>query len=159
MINDDEQEMDFNLIGGNEKEIDNKMNLQKKSDENIIINTINQNDDNKIKDNEIINKKEIIKEDKNNDNKINNSENNEQKEIGIFLDTVENNMNLILDDISNISRENQKENIIYEKYNSPNYFSVLEKINIFNSILLILNNISFNMDYFSSKIDNIINNC
>jgi len=161
MINDDEQEMVFNLFGGNEKEIDNEINLRNKSDENIIINTINKNDDNKIENNEIINKKEIIKEDKdkNKENKINNSENNEQKKIDILIDTIENNMNLILDDESNISRENQEEKIEYKKSNSPNYFLVLEKINIFNSILIILNNISFNIDYFSSNIEHIINNC
>ena len=160
MINDDEQEMDFNLFGGNEKEIDNEIILQNKNDENIIINTISKNDDNKIEDNEI-NKKEIIKEDKdkNNENKINNSENKEKKETDILLDNIENNMNLILDDTSNISKGNKEENIEYEKCNSPNYFLVLEKINIFNSVLIILNNISFNIDYFSSNIDNIINIC
>ena len=72
-----------------------------------------------------------------------------QNKIDILIDTIENNMNLILDDESNISRENQEEKIEYKKSNSPNYFLVLEKINIFNSILIILNNISFKLKEIS----------
>ena len=49
------------------------------------------------------------------------------EEKQVFKRNKENNMNLILDDTSNISKGNKEENIEYEKCNSPNYFLVLEK--------------------------------
>ena len=53
--------------------------------------------------------------------KYKNNENNEKNEIDILLDTVENNMNLLLDDTINISRGNKEENIIhYKKKNKKN---------------------------------------
>jgi hypothetical protein len=75
------QEMDFNLCGGNEKEIDNEISFKIKRDENLIINTINKNDGNKIENNEIINKKETIEEDKGRNNKNKNIYKNEIKEV------------------------------------------------------------------------------
>ena len=81
MIIGNKQEMDFNLCGGNEKEIDNEKSSKIKRDENLIINTINKNDGNKIENNEIIHKKETIKEDKGKNNKNKNISKNEIKEV------------------------------------------------------------------------------
>ena len=159
MINDDENEMNFNLIGGNEKEIHNEMNLQIEKDENFIINKLNKNEDNEIINIDRINKENENKNKINDNLNNNNSKNNKKKETDIFLDTIENNMNLFLDDTNIISRENHDKISSNEKSISPNYFFALEKINIFNSVLIILNNISFNLDYFSSNIDDIIKNC
>ena len=74
--------------------------------------------------------------------------------VGSQYENLENNNNEILENNENIINNENQDNIS----NSPNYFSVLQNINIFNSVLIILNNVSFVIDYFSSNIDNIIQN-
>ena len=74
--------------------------------------------------------------------------------VGSQYENLENNNNEILENNENIINNENQDDIS----NSPNYFSVLQNINIFNSVLIILNNVSFVIDYFSSNIDNIIQN-
>jgi hypothetical protein len=172
--------MDFNLCGGNEKEIDNEISFKIKRDENLIINTINKNDGNKIENNEIINKKETIEEDKGRNNKNKNISKNEIKEVDnmenkkikknknkatnkneyvnnkinnnnnfdfknneikdeslLYIQSLFEEKRIFIEEITGkalkILEENNKKE--FDKLYSPNYFLVLEKINIFNSIL------------------------
>ena len=165
----DDNKIENNKIIYNKKEIikqDKDKNNKKK---NITKNKIEEVENIENKKNKAINKNEYV------NNKIN-SNNNSDYYVNLY-----NNKNFLNSNIGNrfdkkyLDEEKEKMIIaLYErtlelfeeinkkkdiKYHSLKQFLVLEKINIFNSVLIILNNISFIKDYFSSNIDNIINIC
>jgi len=107
---------------------------------NLNLNTNNGNNINNLN-NEIgnININEIIQQNQN--NKPINQEDYEENELKF-----NSHLNLNIENTNNII--------------TPNYFSLFEDINIFNSILIMMNNISFLNDYFQiGKTRNVINNC
>ena len=177
------QEMDFNLCVGNEKRIDNEISFKIRKNEHMINainkNDDNKIENNKIINKKEIIKED---KDKNNENKniskneIKEVENKENKKIKNKVmnknECVNNKIILNKNRFEKKYLDEEKEMIIkakvektlklleetikeleYIKYHSLNRFLVLEKINIFNSVLIILNNISFIKDYFSSNID------
>ena len=92
-------------------------------------------------------------------NKINNnniiSRNNVLKQINVPKQK----FNLSFDAHNNKIKKNSTIIIIQEP-NRPRYFNIFKSLNIFNSLLISLNNISFVMDYFSKqKHQNNIRNC
>ena len=165
----------------------NNPNIDKKIEENRInINKDLNDNNNNLNINRIINNNEVKNKpltDNNNSNyntnNLNRNDNllacNEFLRINFNLKTNDlynymihsqyenlenNNNNEILENKENLVGN---ENIIFNENqedlsNSPNYFSVLQSINIFNSVLIILNNVSFVIDYFSFNVDNIIQN-
>ena len=162
----------------------NNQNVDNKNEENKI--NINHNLNNNYNDNLNINQILLNNEFKNeflndNNNSKNNININSNKNDDIFAtnEFLRINFNLNTNDIynymtqlqdnniennENIGNIENNENIIYNENqedlsNSPNYFSVLQNINIFNSVLIIFNNISFVIDYFSSDIEYVIQSC
>ena len=166
-------------VRSKENENNNNQNFNKKIEENKINinNNLNDNNNHNHNINKIININEVINKpfiDNNNSN-YNTNNLNRNDNLLAFNEFFRINFNLKTNDIYNLmirtENENLENNEILENNkniinnenqddisNSPNNFSVLQNINIFNSILIILNNVSFVIDYFSSNIDNIIQN-
>lgn len=161
-------------------------NSNNKNDENKINinNNMNNNFNDNLNINQILLNNEVKNVSLNDDNNSKNNINNLNKNDNLFAtneflrinfnlntngiynymtqipdENIENNENIQnnenIADNQNIQNNENEEDLS----NSPKYFSVLQNINIFNSVLIILNNISFVMDYFSSNIDYIIQNC
>ena len=96
------------------------------------------------------------------DDLINNEHNSMQSDnFNILGGNEEVNNNINNEDI-NINEDENSFNIIknsHELQKTPNKF-IFENINIFNSLLIMMNNISFiNDDFLREKSKNIINNC
>ena len=91
----------------------------------------------------------------NNRNIINNNINNNNHSI------INNNINNHNNINNNNNNNNHNHNNINNNINNQNiYDKIYAKINIFNSLLIMINNISFIIDYFSKDlIQNIINKC
>ena len=157
-------------------EIKNNQNNVKNNDQNVNnINekkkiNINNNLDDNLNINQILLNKEVENESLNDNYNSNNNSNNLNKNDDqyAFNEFLKDNLNLNINDICNfidgLENLENNENIINDENEedisySPNYFSLLQNINIFNSVLIILNNISFIRDYFSSNIDYIIQKC
>ena len=138
-------------ININENIVNNKDNMINKSiNLNINENIVNNKDN-------IINKKDNIINNNNLDN--NNTDNNINVKINEqkLTDNIENEEDKEIKFSQNLNIGN----IIIEKnLKIPNYFSLFENIDIFNSILIILNNNTFINEYFlKEKIKKIIYNC
>ena len=166
--------------------IDNNITSNDNKNNNESKNIINYNDNIIKNDNINLNKIDLKEDDENqkmdfddkkekiiinNNNIINNNQININNNI-ILDDKIENNQinEIKLNDDIKINEEDEAiifaqnlniGNIIEEKnIPIPNYFFMLENINIFNSILIILNNNSFINEYFlKDKITTIINGC
>ena len=113
-------------------------------------NNIQNNNNNNLNMNKNIFNNEVKNESLPDNNKSKNNENNLNKNVNKI------NENFRVE-LQHKKIENN-ENISHNISTSPNYFLILQRINIFNSVLIIFNNVSFVIDYFSSNIDNIIQN-
>ena len=170
---------DRNEIKKNENNEIKNQNDNNKNEENKININIDNNMNDNYNDNLNINQILLNNEDKNESLNDNNNSQNNRNNLNkndnqfAFDEFLRINFNLNTNDLCNFVSQIQNENLENndnieniednenqeDLSNSPNYFSVLQNINIFNSVLIILNNISFIMDYFSSNIDYIIQKC
>ena len=157
------------------------INSERINNENIKIDsTINNNNESKFENKTVENKE---------DNQLqNDNNNNADKQINENINIIDNSgnptniNNINTTNITNINSNNKEEEEIYEinlkrrgmtRANTyfninqrknidiiPSNSEIFENINIFNSILIIMNNISFINNYFSNPIvNNIIYNC